>query len=85
MPRVATKLTPTKGGGFTARKRIPEDVQDDYERLYDVRWEARLTIDPGTPMRCWRVPEHREWLIGNRKPHSEYQSNPKRRRAAVDA
>ena len=52
MPRVATKLTPTKGGGFTARKRIPEDVQADYERLYGVRWEARLSIDPGTPMRA---------------------------------
>ena len=61
MPRVATKLTPTKGGGFTARKRIPEDVQDDYERLYDVRWEARLTIDPGTPMVLARA-RHREWL-----------------------
>jgi hypothetical protein len=49
MPRVATKLTPTKGGGFTARKRIPEDVQADYERLYGVRWEARLSIAQAHP------------------------------------
>ena len=61
MPRVATQLTPTKGGGFTARKRIPDDAQDDYERLYGVRWEARLGIDPGTPVLLARA-KHREWL-----------------------
>jgi hypothetical protein len=36
MPRVATKLSPTKSGGWFARKRIPADVQDDYEKLYRV-------------------------------------------------
>jgi integrase len=61
MPRVATKLSPTKGGGFTARKRIPEDVQADYERLYGVRWEARLGIAAGTPVVLARA-KHREWL-----------------------
>jgi hypothetical protein len=61
MPRVATKITPTKSGGFTARKRIPEDVQADYERLYGVRWEAQLSIAPGTPVIQARA-QHREWL-----------------------
>jgi hypothetical protein len=61
MPRVASKLTPTKGGGFTARKRVPADVQNDYERLYGVRWEARLNIAPGTPIVQARA-LHREWL-----------------------
>jgi hypothetical protein len=61
MSRVATNLTPTKGGGFTARKRIPDDAQADYERLYGVRWEARLSIDPGTPVLLARA-KHREWL-----------------------
>jgi hypothetical protein len=61
MPRVATQLTPTKGGGFTARKRIPTDVQNDYERLYGVRWEARLNITPGTPIVQARA-QHSEWL-----------------------
>jgi integrase len=61
MARVATKLNPTRGGGFTARKRIPEDAQGDYERLYGVRWEARLSIDPGTPVLLARS-RHREWL-----------------------
>ena len=61
MPRVATKLTPTKGGGFTARKRIPEDAQAEYERLYGVKWEARLSIGPGTPVLRARA-QHREWL-----------------------
>jgi hypothetical protein len=36
MARVATEMNPTKGGGFIARKRIPEDAQADYERLYSV-------------------------------------------------
>lgn len=60
MPRVATKLTSTKNGGFTARKRIPEDVQDAYADLYGARWEARLTLDamPATLARA----RHREWL-----------------------
>ena len=61
MARVATKMNPTKGGGFIARKRIPEDAQADYERLYSVRWEARLSIDPGTPVLLARA-KHREWL-----------------------
>jgi integrase len=61
MPRVATKLSPTKQGGFSARKRLPEDVQADYERLYGVKWETRLRIDPGTPMLQARA-QHREWL-----------------------
>src|ERR1700722_14233485 len=61
MPRVATTLIPTKGGGLTARKRIPEDAQADYERLYGVRWEARLRTEPGTPPLLARA-KHREWL-----------------------
>jgi hypothetical protein len=44
MPRVATKLTSTKSGGWYARKRIPEDVQDAYAKLYGVQWEERLTL-----------------------------------------
>jgi integrase len=60
MPRVATQLIPTKGGGFTARKRIPEDVQDEFERLYGVRWEVRLGIAPGTTIVQARA-LHREW------------------------
>jgi hypothetical protein len=46
MPRVATKLSSSKSGGWFARKRIPEDVQDAYEKLYGVRWEERLTLEP---------------------------------------
>jgi integrase len=61
MPRVATKLTSTKSGGFLARKRIPEDAQEEYARLYDVRWEARFNAPPGTPIRVARA-KHREWL-----------------------
>jgi integrase len=61
MARVATKLTPSKSGGFTARKRIPEDVQAEYLERYGVRWEARLSVDPDTPILLARA-KHREWL-----------------------
>jgi integrase len=43
MARVALpKMTPTAEGGWTARKRIPADVQDAYEKVYRVRWEERF-------------------------------------------
>ena len=61
MPRVATKLTPTHSGGFVARKRIPEDAQNEYVRLYGVQWEARFRAPPGTPIMLARA-KHREWL-----------------------
>jgi hypothetical protein len=61
MPRVATKLTPRKSGGFFARKRIPQDVQLGYERRFGVRWEARFIVRPGTPVRLAQA-QHREWL-----------------------
>jgi integrase len=61
MPRVVTKLVPNKSGGFVARKRIPEDVQTEYERLYGVRWEARFTWPPGMPIRLVSA-QHREWV-----------------------
>jgi integrase len=61
MPRVATKLTPNKSGCFFARKRIPEDVQAEYFRLYGVKWEARFSASSGTPIRVAQA-QHREWL-----------------------
>jgi integrase len=59
MPRVATKLTPTHAGGFVARKRIPADVQDEYQRLYNVRAEARFNSG-AVPIMTARA-KHREW------------------------
>jgi integrase len=61
MPRVATKLTPNKSGCFFARKRIPEDVQEEYFHLYGVKWEARFSTSSGTPIRVAQA-QHREWL-----------------------
>jgi integrase len=63
MPRVETKLTPTADGGFTARKRIPADVREDYGRLYgkgSPQWEAWFNSGP-TPVGIARA-KHREWL-----------------------
>ncbi len=59
MPRVATKLSPKKSGGWTARKRIPADVQDTYATLYGVRWEERLVLEP-MPIERARL-KHRDW------------------------
>jgi integrase len=60
MARVATKLVPTADGGWMARKRIPEDVQGAYEKLYRVRWEARFRCGP---MSIGAVrAQHREWM-----------------------
>jgi integrase len=60
MVRVGTNLTPNKSGGFTARKRIPADVQDDYARLFEgVRWEERFNSGP-VSFTLARA-QHREW------------------------
>jgi integrase len=60
MSRVAsTKLTTNKSGGWTARKRIPADVQDDYARLFGVRWEERFTSE-AVPCTLAKA-KHREW------------------------
>jgi hypothetical protein len=46
MPRIATKLTPTAGGGFIARKAIPADVRDEYSKLYGKSAEERFNSGP---------------------------------------
>ena len=60
MPRVATKLEPAADGGWIGRKRIPEDVQDIYQKLYRVRWEERFHCGPMTVAQARAL--HREWL-----------------------
>ena len=60
MPRVANKLTPTKSGGFVARKRIPADVQVEYRRLFGLAWEERLNTGAEVPVSLARAKE-REW------------------------
>ena len=59
MPRLATKLAPTKNGGFIARKVIPFDVRDEYASLYGQRTEERLNTGP-LPVSIARA-KHREW------------------------
>jgi hypothetical protein len=63
MARVETKLTPTMDGGFTARKRIPADVREEYGRLFGKgkpQWEAWSNSGP-CPVGLARA-KHREWL-----------------------
>jgi integrase len=59
MPRVALKLTPKASGGFYARKRIPEDVREEYARQYGKSAEERLSIRPTDASSARR--EAQEW------------------------
>ena len=59
MPRFASKLAPTREGGFVARKVIPFDVRNDYAKLYGQRTEERLNTGP-MPVLLARA-KHREW------------------------
>jgi integrase len=62
MPRVATKPpTPNKSGCFTARKRIPADVQEAYAKLYGIHCEERFNSGPAIPA-VLAYAKHREWL-----------------------
>lgn len=47
MPRVVINLTPKRRGGYSARKRIPKDVREEYARLYDKSSEEWFTSAPG--------------------------------------
>jgi hypothetical protein len=59
MPRSTTKLTPTAGGGFSARKRIPADVREAYGRLYGRTSEEWFNSGP-VPIDTARA-KCREW------------------------
>ena len=59
MPRIATKLTPAKRGGFVARKVIPSDVREEYAKLYGQRTEERLST--GAVSIGMARARHREW------------------------
>jgi integrase len=59
MPRSASKLAPTHGGGFIARKVIPFDVRNEYAKLYGQRTEERMNTGP-MPVPLARA-KHREW------------------------
>jgi integrase len=43
------QLERTQAGGYKARKGIPADVRDEYQRLYGQRREALFSCPPGTP------------------------------------
>ena len=39
----------TKSGSRLYRKAIPEDIREDYQRLYGARWEAKLSVPHDMP------------------------------------
>ena len=59
MPRVALKLTPKASGDFYARKRIPDDVREEYAHLYGKSAEERISIKPTDASSARR--EAQEW------------------------
>jgi len=44
------KLRRSKSGAFAVRKGIPEDVRDEYQRLYGQRWEVQFYSEAGRPL-----------------------------------
>ena len=44
------KLRRSNSGAFTARKGIPKDVRDEYQRLYGQGWEVPFHAEAGTPL-----------------------------------
>jgi integrase len=44
------KLRRSNSGAFTARKGIPKDVRDEYQRLYGQGWEVQFHAEAGTPL-----------------------------------
>jgi integrase len=61
MPFGMAALNRSKSGAYTARKGIPKDVQEEYERLYGHRWEAKLTL-PATLKSAEAKAQYGEWL-----------------------
>src|SRR5262245_48559615 len=61
MPIGMAALNRSKSGAYTARKTIPKDVQEEYERLYGLRWEAKLTL-PATLNPAEAKAQYGQWL-----------------------
>jgi hypothetical protein len=53
-------LVRSKGGEWFARKGIPADIRDEYERLYGLRWEAQLRL-PGDTAKHEAKKQLAEW------------------------
>jgi hypothetical protein len=47
MPFGLASMTRAKSGEYSVRKAIPADARDEYKKLYDQGWEAKLTLPAG--------------------------------------
>src|SRR3974390_1073433 len=61
MAFVIAALKRARSGAYTARKGIPKDVQEEYARLYGMRWEAKLTL-PAQLKHQEAKARHGEWV-----------------------
>jgi integrase len=56
-----SRLGRSKSGAWKSRKRLPEDVRLEYQRLYGPGWEVKLTIPADTPPEKAKA-RHAAWL-----------------------
>jgi uncharacterized coiled-coil DUF342 family protein len=55
------KLRHDNEGNYIARKRLPDDVRDEYARLYGARHEAKF-LRPKSTKRHEAARQYHEWL-----------------------
>ncbi len=58
----------TPSGAWKVRKRIPDNLRDEYARAYDVKREATKTWPAGGKEATVKQ-EHAQWLGGGRRTH----------------
>ena len=61
MPFPVARMKRAKSGAYSARKAIPKDAQDEYNRLYGHRWEAKFSLPASTDRREAKA-KYAEWL-----------------------
>ncbi len=61
MPFAVVRMKRAKSGAYLARKAIPEDVRDEYKRLYGQRREAKFSLPASTDPREAKA-KYVEWL-----------------------
>jgi hypothetical protein len=57
----APRLVQDENGNYSARKRLPDDVRDEYKRRHGQRFEAKF-FRPANANRHEAAQQFREWL-----------------------
>ena len=51
MPFAVARMKRSRSGAYSARKALPEDVRQEYKRLYGQRREAKFSLPASTDPR----------------------------------